>query len=82
MNKKHTNINARLAITENERLTKHFYNDVKKYATKNGKTLLESLHVLCILRMKWCTNDNEKASLSLRAKNVEKMIKDDWEESL
>ncbi|MDB0038103.1 hypothetical protein N9E89_00540 [Polaribacter sp.] len=42
---------------------------------KKGKTLQESLYILCTLKMNWCTNDNEKASLSIRAKNVEKMIK-------
>ena len=26
--------------------------------------------------MNWCTNDNEKASLNIRAKKIEKMIKD------
>ena len=46
-------------------------------AEKKGKTLLESLYTLAVLKTNWCSNDNEKASWRLRAEAVEKMIKDD-----
>lgn len=67
-------MNARIAIKENKRITLDFFNEIKEFSERTGKSLNETLEFKLALRMKWAKNDNEKAAWDLRAKEVEEMI--------
>ena len=68
-------MNARLAIQENERLTKEFLEQVNNISERRNLTKLEAIDYLLNVKLNSdLYTSSEKLSFELRANNVKKQL--------